>query len=85
MAYRIELRPAAKRDLKKVDTQALRRIDAAILLLKKNPRPPKAEALHGKWRGYLRIRVGDYRIIYYIQDDVLVVCVVRVRKRDEVY
>jgi len=85
MAYRIEVRPAARRDLKKLDKRVLRKIDAAILLLRENPRPPKAEALQGKWRGYLRVRIGDYRIIYCVQDDRLVVCVVRVRKRDEVY
>lgn len=85
MAYRIEVRPAARRDLKKLDKPVLRKVDAAILLLVKNPRPPKADALKGKWRGYLRVRVGDYRIIYCVQDDRLVVCIVRVRKRDEVY
>ena len=85
MTFRIEVRPAARRDLKKLDKRVLRKIDAAILLLRENPRPPKADALKGKWRGYLRVRVGDYRIIYCVQDDRLVVCVVRVRKRDEVY
>ncbi len=85
MAYRIELRPAARRDLKKLDKHVLRKIDAAILLLANNPRPPRADALKGKWRGYLRVRVGDYRIIYIVEDDKLIVCIVRVRKRDEVY
>ena len=85
MAYRIELRPAARRDLKKLDKQMLRKIDAAILLLADNPRPPRADALKGKWRGYLRVRVRDHRIIYTIHEDKLIVCIVRVRKRDEVY
>ena len=61
-AYRIELRPAAARALRKLDPPAQRRVRGAIALLAQDPRPPGARALQG--RPGLRVRVGDYRIVY---------------------
>lgn len=52
-------------------------------MLAQNPRPPGARALQG--RPGIRVRVGDYRIIYTIEDDVLVVVVVRLGHRRDVY
>ncbi|MCD4726205.1 MAG: type II toxin-antitoxin system RelE/ParE family toxin, partial [Pirellulales bacterium] len=52
--------------------------------LAKNPRPAGAKMLAGPNR-FLRVRVGDYRIIYRVEDDRLVVLVVRVGHRREVY
>lgn len=82
-AYRIELRPAAVRALRKLDPQVRRRVQGAIALLAADPRPPGARALQG--RPGLRVRVGDYRIIYTVQDDVLLVVVVRLGHRRDVY
>lgn len=81
--HRIELRPAAIRALKKIHPEDKERIQGAIALLGQNPRPPKAVALSGR-PGY-RVRVGDYRIIYTIEDDVLLVVVVTVGHRRDVY
>ncbi len=83
MSYRIELRPAAVRALKKIDPQHRSRIQGAIALLGQNPRPPGAKALKG--RDGLRVRVGDYRILYTVQDDVLLVVVVTLGHRRSVY
>jgi mRNA interferase RelE/StbE len=82
-AYRIELRPAAVRALRKLDPQVRHRIQGAIALLAQDPRPPGARALQG--RSGLRVRVGDYRIIYTVEDDVLLVVVVRLGHRRDVY
>ncbi|MEO6790805.1 MAG: type II toxin-antitoxin system RelE/ParE family toxin [Ornithinibacter sp.] len=82
-AYRIELRPSAVRALRKLDPQVRRRIQGAIALLAHDPRPPGARALQG--RPGLRIRVGDYRIIYTVEDDVLLVVVVRLGHRRDIY
>ena len=82
-AYRIELRPAAVRALRKLDPQLRPRIQGAIALLAQDPRPPGARPLRG--RPGLRIRVGDYRIIYTVQDDVLLIVVVALGHRREVY
>jgi len=82
-AYRIELRPSAVRALRKLDPQVRRRVQGAIALLAQDPRPPGARALQG--RPGLRVRVGDYRIIYTVEDDVLLVVVVRLGHRRDVY
>ena len=81
--YRIELRPAAIRALKKIHPEDKERVQGAIALLRQDPRPPKAIALSGR-PGY-RVRVGDYRIIYTIQDDVLLVVVVNLGHRRDIY
>jgi mRNA interferase RelE/StbE len=81
--YRIELRPAAIRALRKLDPPAARRVQGAIALLAHDPRPPGARALQG--RPGFRVRVGDYRILYTIEDDVLLVVVVTLGHRREVY
>ena len=83
MSYRIELRPAAVRALKKIDHQHRDRIRGAIALLGENPRPPGAKALQG--RDGVRVRVGDYRIIYTVHDEVLIVAVVTLGHRRDVY
>jgi len=81
--YRIELRPAAVRALCKLDPPVRRRMQGAIALLAEDPRPPAARPLQG--RPGLRVRVGDYRIIYTVTDDVLLVVVVTLGHRREVY
>ncbi len=81
--YRIESRPAAVRALRKLDPPIRRRIQGAIALLAADPRPPAARALQG--RPGLRVRVGDYRIIYTVTDDVLLVVVVTLGHQREVY
>jgi mRNA interferase RelE/StbE len=81
--YRIEVRPAAVRALKQVDHQDRPRLQAAIALLSSNPRPPGATSLRG--RDGFRVRVGNYRIIYTVDDDVLVVVVVTLAHRRDVY
>jgi len=81
--YRIELRPAVARALRKLDPAIRLRIQGAIALLADDPRPPASRPLRGR-PGY-RVRVGDYRIIYTIADDVLLIVVVALRHRREVY
>ncbi len=81
--YRIELRPAAVCALRKLDPQVRLRIQGAIALLAKDPRPPAARALQG--RPGLRVRIGDYRILYTVADDVLLVVVITLGHRREIY
>jgi mRNA interferase RelE/StbE len=83
VTYRIELRPAAVRALKKLDPPIRRRIQGAITLLAEDPRPPAARTLRG--RPGFRVRVGDYRILYTVEDDVLLIVVVTVGHRRDVY
>jgi mRNA interferase RelE/StbE len=84
MTYRIEFRPAAMRELAKLERLTRRRIAATLESLAKNPRSPAAEKLKGHNHRY-RVRCGDYRIIYEIEDRVLIILVLRIGHRREVY
>ena len=80
MTYRVEFRPAAARELRKLDRTARDRIAKVIALLADEPRPPAAKMLTGddtprRWR----VRTGAYRVIYSVEDDVLLVLVINVR------
>lgn len=81
--YRVEVRPAAIRALHKLDPKVRPRIEGAIALLAEDPRPPASRPLTG--RPAYRVRVGNYRIIYTIQDDLLLVVVVTLGHRRDVY
>lgn len=84
MTYRIEVAPAAVRQMRKLDPAARRRIHAALELLGEHPRPSGAKKLVGG-DGEWRVRTGDYRIAYEIHDDVLLVLVVAVGHRRDIY
>lgn len=71
------------RVLRKLDPPVQKRLHAAIALLAQDPRPPSSRPLKGR-PGY-RVRVGDYRVIYTIHDDVLLIVVVTVGHRRDVY
>ncbi|MET4004350.1 MULTISPECIES: type II toxin-antitoxin system RelE family toxin [Arthrobacter] len=83
MTYQVEWRPAAVRALKQIDHQDRDRIRGAIALLGEDPRPPSAKALQG--RPGLEVRIGDYRIVYLVNDNVLVVAVITLGHRCNVY
>ena len=84
MTYRIEVAPAAVRQLRNLDVAARRRVQAAIELLAEHPRPSGARKLAGG-DGEWRVRTGDFRVVYQINDDVLLVLVVAVGYRRDVY
>ena len=84
MNYRITLAPAAARQLRKFDPPLRRRIQAVLELLAVEPRPPSATQLVGG-SGEWRVRTGDYRIIYEIHNDQLLVLVLRMGHRRDVY
>ncbi|MHB2022133.1 MAG: type II toxin-antitoxin system RelE family toxin [Mycobacteriales bacterium] len=80
------MRPAAARELRKLGRQARDRIAKAVRLLADDPRPPAAKMLVSDDAPRLwRVRTGDYRVIYQIHDDVLLVLVVALRHRREAY
>lgn len=84
MTYRIEFSPAAARQLRKLDGPARRRVQAAVELLSLEPRPTGAKKLVGG-DGEWRVRTGDYRIVYEINDGVLLVLVLAVGHRRDSY
>ena len=85
MTYRVRFRTSAERSLAKAPAAARRRLVGAVELLAIDPRPPGAVLLRGGERGRWCVRVGDYRVVYAIDDGELVVLVVRVAHRREVY
>jgi mRNA interferase RelE/StbE len=84
MTCRIDFAPAAVRQLRKLDPVARRRVQAAVELLAAEPRPAGAKKLVGGG-GEWRVRTGDYRIVYEIQDQVLVFLVLALGHRREIY
>lgn len=83
MAYRVEIDQGARRQLKKIPAQMLKQIGTAIDGLAVDPRPHGSSKLKGS--DFYRIRVGDYRIIYEVQDKRLIVLVVAVGNRRDIY
>ena len=79
MNYSIRIKRSAARELARIARPDRQRIIAAIDRLEENPFI--GETLKGHLRGLRRLRVGGYRVLYEIQDDVLVVQVVRVARR----
>lgn len=84
MAYRIEIQRSAEKDLAAVSSTLQARIFKAIDGLVTEPRPNGCKKLSGAKNAY-RLRIGEYRIVYEIYDGVLVVIVIRVAHRREVY
>jgi mRNA interferase RelE/StbE len=84
MACRIEISPAAARQLKKIDRRVLLQIAEKIDSLAEDARPRGCEKLGG-YEDMYRVRVGDYRIIYAVEDKLVLVAVLKVGNRAEVY
>ncbi|MDA8067214.1 MAG: type II toxin-antitoxin system RelE/ParE family toxin [Actinomycetota bacterium] len=83
MTYNVTFAPAAVRQLGKLDATARRRVQASVELLAAQPRPPGAKKLVGG-SGEWRVRTGDYRVVYEIHDDVLLVLVLAVGHRRDI-
>jgi mRNA interferase RelE/StbE len=81
--YKIYFKQSAVKDLDAIPKKDLQRIINRIDFLKENPRPPGCEKLSGQER--YRVRQGNYRIVYSIQDDVLTIWVVKIGHRRDVY
>jgi mRNA interferase RelE/StbE len=84
MQYEILINQGAKRQLKKLSAQVLEQLGSAIDKLGQDPRPSGVKKLKGASNFY-RVRSGDYRIIYQIQDQQLIVLIVSVGHRQEIY
>ena len=83
MSHAVEILRAAQKQLARIDRQQHPRIFNAIRALADDPRPPGCRKLSG--RPAWRIRVGSYRVVYEVHDDRLVVTVVAVGDRKEIY
>ena len=81
--YKVELRRNAKKALDRIQEQEHPKIISALLGLEQNPRPLGVEKVRGTelWR----IREGDYRLVYYIDDGEKIITVVRIGHRRDIY
>jgi mRNA interferase RelE/StbE len=84
VAYRVVVEDGAARAIRKLGRDAQRQVVAKLERLADNPRPPGSKELEGT-ADLHRVRVGDYRIVYRVEDQVLLVLVVRVAHRSDVY
>ena len=82
--YSLEIKQSAQKELDAVDDSVFRRIDRKILALADNPRPPGCKKLRG-YKDQWRVRVGDWRVVYLIDDEAKLVTITRVAHRREVY
>ncbi len=82
--YRIHIAPSALRAIKRLDAKTRQRIVMAVDDLADDPRPVGAIQLKGD-TNFWRIRIGDYRVVYSIEDKALLVLVVKIGHRKDIY
>jgi mRNA interferase RelE/StbE len=83
--YEISFVKQARRHIKKLDPDIADQIQKAIDQLADNPRPQSAKRLKGSYKGLWRERTGNYRIIYEIKDRQLIISIIRVGHRKNIY
>lgn len=81
--YKIEIKKSAQKEIQSLPPQDIKRVVAKIQLLAANPRSADSKKLTSQ--DQYRVRVGQYRILYEIHDDILLIMIVRVANRKEVY
>jgi len=84
MSYEVLIKPAAQRQLKKLPRTVQADLIALIEQLAQDPRPAGCKKLRGRQSQY-RVRLGDYRVIYSIEEEALVVRVIKVGHRRDIY
>jgi mRNA interferase RelE/StbE len=82
--YRLLIKRAAERDLRRLPRPLFNRLNRQILALREEPRPAGAKKLKGRLEGW-RVRVGQYRILYQIDDETQTITIARVRHRRDAY
>ena len=82
--YSLEIKQSAQKELDALDDVVFTRIDRRILALEDNPRPAGCKMLKG-YKDQWRIRVGDWRVLYILDDAAKLISVTRIAHRREVY
>jgi mRNA interferase RelE/StbE len=83
-SYAVEVKPSARKELEALPDQVLARMISKLESLGENPRPAGCKKLKG-YKDQWRIRVGDWRAVYFIDDKARLVSVTRIAHRREVY
>jgi mRNA interferase RelE/StbE len=82
-SYKIIVKKSVAKDLRNISKKDVQRILTVIQGLADDPRPPQSKKLSGQEK--YRLRQGAYRILYSIEDEKLIICVVKVGNRRDVY
>lgn len=85
MAYNVSLRRSALKELQSLPQKAVRKVSSAIDELAENPRPDGVKKLKGSDQDLYRIRVGDYRIIYSVEDEIKIIDIRKIGHRKDIY
>jgi mRNA interferase RelE/StbE len=83
-SYTVEIKPAARKELEALPDKLLARVVRKLQSLANNPRPTRCKKLKG-YKDQWRVRVGDWRVVYIVDDAAKLVSVTRVAHRREVY
>lgn len=83
-SFQVRFADNVEKDFRKIPKKDVRKIEARIEALATDPNPPGSVKLVGR-RDLHRIRVGNYRVIYQIQDEVLIILIVEVGHRKDIY
>ena len=84
MTFRIEFTKSAAKELRNIPKSAQKRIAKKIDALNENPSDPTQTKMKGN-NPFHRMRVGNYRIVYEIQDDILRILIIKIGHRKDVY
>jgi mRNA interferase RelE/StbE len=82
--YSVEFKPSARKELEKLPAKLIERIFPKLEALADEPRPSGCKKLKGGQQEW-RIRIGDYRVVYTIDDAKLRISITRIRHRSEIY
>ena len=85
MSYSITIKKSAVKEMELLPKKILQSINTSIYLLAENPRPPGCKKLKGAKGNFWRIRVGDYRVLYSIEDEIRIVDIYKVGHRRDIY
>ncbi len=83
-SYEVNLSRSVRKDLRRIDKQEVPRLVSAIDSLAQTPYPPDSKKLLGSHHSY-RLRLGNYRVLYEVEEDIKVISVFKVGHRKEVY
>jgi mRNA interferase RelE/StbE len=84
MTYDIQFTGSAEKEMRKMPQAMQKRIQPSILALGENPLPSGCKKVRG-YDNYFRIRIGDYRVVYALEQKIRIVTIIRIRHRREAY
>ncbi len=85
MPYSVKIKKSAQKEIRNIPKSDYKKIISKIFSLEDNPRPYGYKKLKGNYTDYYRVRVGIYRIIYTIEDDILTIEVIKIGHRKDIY